>query len=736
MTSKGKFLYVVLLFALCAGGTARAAEFSTALATPSSAPVTAPDQGPPAIIDADKLTFDKSTNMAFGEGNVTVSYRDAFLRADRVRLNTATKEIWAEGNVRLNRGKQEWISPSIYYNFETHSLKMEEARATISAAYLVTQDIRSEGTNVYHLGKTTISTCDYDDPHYRFEAKRAEIYPGNRVVLHNVTFRLGNVPVFWLPVMSVPMNGDFDPFSIDIGSSTEEGIFIKTRTRLKLDDHMIWSVLLNELTRHGPGVGLDLSYKDKTNMFGLVQSYYTYDRDPYQFYNAGTTNGIPDNRYRAGWAHKQFLANNLDLTVDVNKLSDQYVIDDFFHREFVHNSEPQSVVDATKRGDQYTLSLLVRPQFNRFYADVERLPEAKWSVNRLRIFKTPIYYEGSTSAGYYNNFEGDTGDPAYQGSSSRLDTFHQLVSPQKIGWLNVVPRAGFRYTYYGDAPNYAAESNEVYRFVGNLGVETSFKLTRSWNGIENKQFHIDGLRHIMEPFANYQWVPEPNVASKDLYQFDSPRSILLSNGSPLLVTRYLPFEFPAYNTTDFIDKESAVRFGIRQRLQTRRDGKPWDLIELAIWDEYHATQNVGEKPFSELFSTLRIRPTDWVAAEAFIRYNWYTSQVDELNTAVHVNNGDRWTFGVGTRYLRSDSDIISGSVAYKLTRKLTAVAYVRVDIMDDTWEEQDYMLRQETHDWYIDYGFRWRGQRTGPDDKTVYFSITLKAFHSARIGMN
>jgi LPS-assembly protein len=736
MVSKLTFSWGLLILGLVATHATSAAEFPDVLPAPAKAAVTnSTEQGPPAIIDADKLTFDKATNMAVGSGNVTVRYRDAFLRADQVRLNTLTKEVWAEGNVRLNRAKQEWAAPFIYYNFQTRALKMDEARVKVSEAQVSCREIRAEGTNVFQFGKTTVTTCDYDHPHYRFEAKRAEVYPGDRVVLHDVVFRLGNVPMFWVPMMSIPLEGGFEPFTLDVGSDTQAGIFVLTRSRLKLNSHVTWTLLADERTRHGPGVGLQLDYKDKTNWFGMAQGYYTYDREPHQFYNGGNTNDIPYNRYRAVWQHKQFLNDRTDISANINKLSDQYVIDDFFHREYVRESEQQSMVSATKRGDQYMMSALVRPQLNRFWAEVERLPEGKWDVNRLRIFQTPVYYESSTSAGFYRNIEGDTGDPIYDGHSTRADTFHQLSSPQQFfGWLNLTPRAGFRYTYYGDTPDYGTVSNAAYRLVGNLGAETSFKLSRTWNGAKSKLFHIDGIRHIMEPFANYQWVPEPNVASQDLYQFDTPRSIMLSNNTALLVTRYLPFEFPAYNTTDFIDRQSAVRFGLRQRLQTRRDGKPWDLIELAVWDEYRAAQNPGQNPFSELFGTARVRPLDWLAAEGFVRYNWYTGQMDELNTAVHFNNGDRWSVGVGTRYLRGDSDVISGNIAYRLARGLTAVAYVRVDIMDGTWEEQNYMLRQETHDWFVDYGFRWRGQRTGPDDVTGYVALTLKAFPSFRIG--
>jgi hypothetical protein len=112
----------------------------------------------------------------------------------------------------------------------------------------------------------------------------------------------------------------------------------------------------------------------------------------------------------------------------------------------------------------------------------------------------------------------------------------------------------------------------------------------------------------------------------------------------------------------------------------------------------------------------------------------------EFNTALRLIDADRWTLGVGTRYLRGDSNLVSVDWAYKLSRHWTAHVYERVDLEDGTWEEQEYTLRQETHDWYITYGFRYLGERNiaggTPSEMTAFFSLTLKAYPEAVIAVN
>src|SRR5262249_38903436 len=149
---------------------------------------------------------------------------------------------------------------------------------------------------------------------------------------------------------------------------------------------------------------------------------------------------------------------------------DAQVMSDFFRKDFSANREPDSVADITKAGPSYTLSLLTRPQFNDFFAEVERLPEAKLAVNRTRLGNTPFFYEGETSVGEYHNVPGDTNvlgstsDTNFVGNAVRADTFHQIVMPTMWGgWLSVIPRAGFRADYYSRAPDTASDTQNVTR---------------------------------------------------------------------------------------------------------------------------------------------------------------------------------------------------------------------------------------------------------------------------------
>jgi LPS-assembly protein len=431
------------------------------------------------------------------------------------------------------------------------------------------------------------------------------------------------------------------------------------------------------------------------------------------------------------------------VTVDLNKLSDAEVMNDYFRHEFSGNREPDSVADVTKTGPDYTLSFLARPSFNSFFAEVDRLPEAKLAVNRTRLGNTPFFYEGESSVGEYHDTPGNTnvigvaGDTNFVGNAVRADTFHQIVLPTMLGgWLSVVPRAGVRGTYYSRAPEDGMVTQDVTRVVYDLGTEASFKISREWDGVHSDWLHVDGLRHILQPFADYQWVPTPDRTTNSLFQFDSARDVTLLGGDTLSITRYSPLEFPAYNTIDSITAEDTVRFGLRQTLQTRRDDQAWNLIDVTGWTQYEIEKLPGETDFYDFFGTMELRPQAWLSLNTFARYDFQEAVLREFNTEARVIDAERWSVGLGTRYLRGDSDLVSLDLAYRLTRHWTAHLYERVDIEDHTWEEQEYTLRQETHDWFITYGFRYLSQLLEKDEMTVFFSVTLKAFPRSAIEVN
>jgi LPS-assembly protein len=136
-------------------------------------------------------------------------------------------------------------------------------------------------------------------------------------------------------------------------------------------------------------------------------------------------------------------------------------------------------------------------------------------------------------------------------------------------------------------------------------------------------FQVDGLRHIVEPSVNYVFVPTPTHRPFEVPQYDFELPSL----------RLLPLEYPDYNSIDSIDSQNAFRFGLRNRFQTKREGKIENMLFNETFVDWRLDPNSGQARFSDVFSDSAIRPRSWITLESQVRYN-----IDNQNWRMLVHN--------------------------------------------------------------------------------------------------
>ncbi|MDR2849353.1 MAG: hypothetical protein LBW77_02260, partial [Verrucomicrobiota bacterium] len=189
-----------------------------------------------------------------------------------------------------------------------------------------------------------------------------------------------------------------------------------------------------------------------------------------------------------------------------------------------------------------------------------------------------------TRAGYYER------DPAYydwaddefkyypgpwaEYQSTRIDTAHRLTYPLKIrDFLSVVPRAGYRGTFYSDT----ALNTDVFRHTGELGVEASVRATAERGA----------WRHVFEPYLDYSFQPTDYDTSRNgtVYGFDRFDRSLEWFDQFGMDGAWLPHDW------------HGVRPGVRNLLQSRgEDGRTRTVVD---WDVYAAIQFNSEGALNE-----------------------------------------------------------------------------------------------------------------------------------------
>jgi hypothetical protein len=580
-----------------------------------------------------------------------------------------------------------------------------------------------------------------------------------------VTFFVGQTPVFWFPYVYQSLDSQFS-YNLEPGYNSTWGAYLNTSLTFPITKNISGTVELDLRSLRGPALGFSSHFKfgDRDQTTGRFQIYGLNDFDP----NINETSlgraPISPGRYRILYQSRTELTSDLLAVVDFNKLSDRYFLQDFYPGLFSYDPQPDTYVGLTKSGEAYTLSALTRVQVNTFQETVERLPDISWEVARTPLFNGPIFYEATTSfALLHRAFEQPTGvqsidlqngalNPDYQ--SFRFDTFHQFLFPHTyFGFLSIVPSIGVRGTYYehtglfveSDASNQLphgllSEHGGRFRFTLNAGVETSFKLSRAYEGVQQRWIGLDGLRHVIQPYADLSWVSQPTVHSSDILPFDQY----------IQTTKLQAINFPEFVQTDSIDRWTILRLGVRNHFQTRRDNSTinWfdvdsffdvnfdnPLAQVAPPGTTSAARTTPLPPSRELFSNffnkVRLQPVPWLYLQVDSQIPVSTKGFWEVNTYLDWLLTPNIEVRIGHQYLQSnpffqDSSEVSLYTYLRFNDNWGFSIYENYEFKTGILNQQTYALHRDLSSWVSSLGLNIKNNGSGKQSIALVLSFTLK----------
>lgn len=669
--------------------------------------------------------------------NGIVIYRDvvlAVLTADRITGNLKTRQFEADGHVRIQRGEETYVGPHIRYNFVTGEMDSDVFRGGQEPAFMSGHGMHgviAGSTNQTYTATNAFMTADdVDNPAIRLRATRIIVVPNKRLTAENATLYFGDVPVCYFPYYTRNLGPDANNFNFTPGYQSGFGPFLLTGYRWYLNRELDGLLRMDYRERRGFAGGPDTYFHLGQWGEGSFQYYYADDHEP----GTNALNGLnlPNHRQRLSFAYQVDPLTNVEVKAVARYQSDASVVHDFFEGEYRQDPQPDSYFDMEKFWRNFSLDAYTQPQVNGFLETQERLPEVRLTGYRQELGNLPVYYESESSAGYYRRRFADTNGlailPDYAGA--RADTFHQLTIPETFfGWLNVTPRVGGRFTYYSQSTGLGGITDETTRGVFNTGAEVSFKASRLWPTVQSDFLEVDGLRHIIEPSVNYVYVPRPNaVGTNEVPQYDYQL--------PSLVL--LPIDFPEYNSIDSIDSQNVIRWGLRNRLQTKRNGQVADLVDWQVWLDWRLQPESGQTTFGDLQSDLIFKPRSWLTLESLTRYNISDGTLNLSFTTVSVQPSDRWSWSISHYYVRDDfstsptalgegNDLFANNIYYRLNENWGIHLGQHYEASTGRLQEQYYTIYRDLRSWTAAVSFRVLDNAYGSKDYAAVFTFSLKA---------
>ncbi len=369
------------------------------------------------VINAKELFRDSVKGIVQLDGDVQVVFQNQHLSCDHALVHLNTKEVEATGHVVF-------VTPTATIHGDKVVMNYEKNVGTIYEGYVVSGQVVFEGDVIHKTGEkeyvavggkyTTCTTCP---PGWSFSGSQIKATLGGYAHINNTLLRFGNVPVFWLPYLVVPLKS-----TRQTGLLTPELEF-STVSGLTVSQPLFWAMsrsqdstwtLKNYEYRGAKGL---LNYRYRLSELsggefnGALLNDRVFKTDPrLDDYRPQSEKGRDFLRWFYRYEHYYLLPEGFVQRASINRASDlQYPMD--FERETLNKGQPamENRISLTRNQDFFHWSVDTSYYQNMLQSNplagnrdsVHRLPEIRLATTEQRIADSDFLYNLDVD---YTNF--------------------------------------------------------------------------------------------------------------------------------------------------------------------------------------------------------------------------------------------------------------------------------------------------------------------------------------------
>jgi len=716
---------------------------------------------------ADRVTVDSKAATATLEGNVSVYQGNLLQRGDRAVYFYERKFLDATG-LRAS------LDPILLESGKFTATDRNGNQVFVGRdAGITTHDVENPNFWV-RADKTTIH------PGEKIVFNNLRLYAGETPVFwlpylsQPLQAELGyrfvpgarsNWGPFLLNTYGIMLGGETDPVT---GENTDAWLLSRWHLDLRAS--------------RGVGVGVDLvdTRAEKSNEITGLGMYYLNDLDPSTSRSGAPRGFVNEDRYRVEFKHRHALdfPDDADWRIDSNLtwLSDRHYLEDFDTARYRTDPQPDNTLGIYRRDDDALLSLNMRLRINDFYRTDTRLPEVAFDQARAPLFGLPVLHEGSTSMGLISEKADDIttrtivnpmmnltiadpqarrllaqlkgyerrlaesmlalplGDPKRESirtqlldsSYARFHTYQEVSMPTTVGgFVSLTPRAGIGYSNYSavEGPEDGLDRTRLH-----AGVEAAVKLSKDLGDFQDERWGLDGLLHVLQPYANW------SIVSTDDFEPGDPGVDRLTP-----TTRPRPLDPVRFTAIDELQSWNVLRFGARNRLLTKRDGQSFEWLYLDSYMDAFFEDPEGQRTSSNLYNDVRWQPLPWMGVDLETQFPIADggSGFSEFSTRLQFLPTENFDFSFGYRMLDGHPVLVDSSrfdiQSYlRLTENWGVGTRHMLELDDSTLELQQYTVHRDLGNWVAGMGLTFRDNRLDSEYGMV-FSLTLKDFPSVSL---
>ncbi|WP_460914057.1 putative LPS assembly protein LptD [Spirosoma areae] len=307
--------------------------------------------------DSTIYAADGQTVELFGEASVI--YGDISLKAEYIRLNYLTDEVYAKGRYDsttqkligrpvFQDGEGNYDAKEIRYNFKSKKGRIQGVITQQGEGNIRGQTVKKDAEDNLYIGKAIYTTCNLATPHFHINASKLKIIHNKQVVAGPFNLVINQIPLpIGLPFgfFPFPKRKEIGVSGIIVPQYGEEpngrGFYLR-------DGGYYWAVSENLglqfkgqiYSRGSWGVGLSSAYNKRYRFSGGVNLQFNRNRSG----DRVDTTQTPRNDFSFTWSHSPVPRGRGSFSANVNVSSNSYnQFNSFNTQQYISNVAGSSV---------------------------------------------------------------------------------------------------------------------------------------------------------------------------------------------------------------------------------------------------------------------------------------------------------------------------------------------------------------------------------------------------------
>ena len=233
-----------------------------------------PPRGRHADYTADKAEFDADKSSLHLSGHVVLKESTMTVKGSDLWIDTARRTGRSDGPLLVEDGVSAVYGDSGEFDFAKHTGRLFHTSAGMADWRIHAREANLAEGRLLVYRDADFTSCGAAPPDYHFHAARVSVAPKKSLFARNVIFYLGDVPVFYMPVLYKSLSPvHWLGWKSQPGLDSRNGPYLKNTLTTQYSEFMYGKLFADAYAKQGFGYGGELQRHKGEDSRGALYAY-------------------------------------------------------------------------------------------------------------------------------------------------------------------------------------------------------------------------------------------------------------------------------------------------------------------------------------------------------------------------------------------------------------------------------------------------------------------------------